>query len=56
MEISCSEKVTKALCVCADRMQFDVKPQENLIYAQTIETLSRSLEMLYRIKEEGAEE
>lgn len=54
-EISCCEKVKKALCACADRMLFNVKPQDNLIFAQTIETLSRSLEILHSIKEEGAE-
>lgn len=45
-EISCAEKIMKALCDCADKMLFDCKAQDKLILAQSIETLSRSLEIL----------
>lgn len=52
-EISCAEKVMKALCDCADRMLFEERAKEKLILSQTIETLSRSLEILQGTKEEG---
>lgn len=54
-EISCTQKTIAALHDCSDRMLFDCKAQDKLILAQAIETLSRSLEILERIKEEGAE-
>ena len=53
-EISCAEKVMKALCDCADNMLFETA-QNRLALAQSIETLSRSLEILEGIKKEGAE-
>ena len=53
-KISCAEKVMKALCDCSDKMLFGTA-NERLILSQTIETLSRSLEILKGIEEEGAE-
>lgn len=53
-EISCAEKVMKALCDCSDRLLFG-NPNERLILSQAIETLSRSLEILKRTAEGGAE-
>lgn len=53
-EISCAEKVMKALCDCADKMLFGTE-KERLILSQTIETLSRSLEILKGIEKGGAE-
>ena len=55
MEISCSQKVMQALCDCAEVMLFEGRAKEKLMLAQTIETLSRSLEILRGTKEEGAE-
>ena len=53
-EISCAEKVMKALCDCSDRLLFGT-PKERLILSQTIETLSRSLEILKGKEKGGAE-
>lgn len=52
MEISCTQKVMEALCDCANKMLFE-SPKERLILSQTIETLSRSLEILKETYKEG---
>lgn len=54
MEISCTEKVMKALCDCADTMLF-VQAKEKLILAETIESLSRSIEILRGNEKGGAD-
>ena len=54
-EISCTEKVMKVLCDCADKMLYESRGQEVLLFAQSIETLSRSLEILKGIEKEGIE-
>ena len=54
MDISCSQEVSKALCDCAKIIP--VSPiKDRPMLAQCIEALSRSLEILKGIKEEGAE-
>lgn len=53
-EISCAEKVMKALCDCSDRLLLGT-PNEKLILSQAIETLSRSLDILKGTEKEGAE-
>ena len=53
-EISCAEKIMKALCDCADKMLYESRGQEILLFAQSIETLSRSLEILKGSEKEGA--
>lgn len=52
-EISCTQKVMQALCDCAEVMLFEGRAKEKLILAQTIETLSRSLEILKETYKEG---
>lgn len=54
-EISCAEKIMKALYDCADKMPYESRGQEILLFAQSIETLSRSLEILKGSEKEGAE-
>lgn len=53
MKISCTQKVMKALCDCAEVMLLEGRAKEKLILAQTIETLSRSLEILKETYKEG---
>ena len=53
VEISCAEKVMRALCDCANIMSV-VSAEDRLALVQTIETLSRSLEILQGTKEGGA--
>lgn len=50
-ELYCSEGIAKALYDCATTIPI-ARPDNKLILAQTVETLSRSLEILYRIKKE----
>ena len=52
-EINCAEKVMEALCDCANIMPV-VPVKDRPALAQTIETLSRSLEILQGTKEGGA--
>ena len=53
-EISCTEKIMEALCHCAERILY-VGSCEKLTLSQTIETLSRSIEILKGTAEGGAE-
>ena len=52
MEISCAQKVAKALCDCANIMPA-VPVKDRLILAQAMETLTRSIEVLARIEKEA---
>lgn len=52
-EISCTQKVMQALCDCAEIMLLENRAKEKIVLAQTIETLSRSLEILRGTKEEA---
>lgn len=49
MEISCAQKVARALVDCADIIP--VTPvKDRLVLAQTIEALSRSIDILVKIE------
>ena len=56
MEKSCSEEIMKALCECAEQLRLSNKIERTLLLSQTIENLSRSLEILKGIKEGDSSE
>ena len=56
MEKSCSKEIMKALCECAEQLRLSNKIERTLLLSQTIENLSRSLEILKGIKEGDSSE